>query len=62
MSDHETWPSLRIEFELCPWVWRLRPWFYRDEVDPTFIIVHWLGVRVTFGCNHPVFRWGDDVV
>ena len=33
----ESWPSIRVQLELCPWHWEFR--WYRDDVHPwTFFL------------------------
>jgi hypothetical protein len=52
----DTWPSLRVSVQLCPWAWRFKPWLYKDwdsmGLSASF---HWLGLEVAFGFNRPPF-------
>lgn len=53
LSERDEWPSLRIEFEFCPWAWT-RPRFYRDDI-PHYVSLEILGVKLTFSANVPMF-------
>ena len=48
----DVWPSLRVEVQVAPWLWRFR--WYRDELEPVWRLD--LGpLAIDFGANRGYF-------
>lgn len=52
-----TWPSLKLHLQLAPWHWRLVPFWYRDDVSPTYLSLSWLMAEVELTTNHSPMWW-----
>jgi hypothetical protein len=63
LSDRQTWPSLKITFQLLPWHWKIRPRFYADDVEGWlgYTTIEWLFVELHWGANRPMFTWPRQV-
>lgn len=58
LTPMDTWPELRVTVVPLPWCWRLRPRFYRDDVDGGFYghsSFEWLFLRLEWWNNRPMF-------
>jgi hypothetical protein len=52
------WPNVDLNIRLMPWNWRIKPWWYRDDLDPTYIKAAWLMFEVEIAAEHgPMFPW-----
>lgn len=39
-------PGLAIQVHVAPWHWRVVPWWFRDDLEPTYWIVAWLFLEI----------------
>lgn len=58
IAHPETWPSLKVSVELSPWLWRMLPSFYRDDVHPAaYVSIEWLFFRVEWSAQDTPRTW-----
>lgn len=49
-DERDSWPGVKVEVELLPWHWRLRPRWYLDDTTWSWD-VQWLFFKVQFFTN-----------